>query len=88
MQSWSYAMLSQRLQTTLHRKKFRQFRQCRLSNIWSLSLHMYISGPSHQKTVKVMPSLLRKSAETNAETAARHSTQQPVKLLVGHYLKK
>ena len=35
-----------------------------------------------------MPSLLRKSAETNAETVARHSTQQPVKLLVGHYLKK
>ena len=35
-----------------------------------------------------MLSLPRESAETNAETAARHSTQQPVKFLVGHYLKK
>ena len=35
-----------------------------------------------------MLSLLLKSAETNAETAAWHSTQKPVKILVGHYLKK
>ena len=41
-----------------------------------------------QKKYKVMPSLLWKWAETNAERVARHSTQQPVKLLVGHYLKK
>ena len=61
--------------------------QCRLSNIWSLSLHMYIPGSSRQKNVKAILSLLRKSAETNAETAARHSTMQPVNLLVGHYLK-
>ena len=45
MQYQSYAMLSQRLQATLHRKKFRQFRQCCLNNIWLLCLHMYISGP-------------------------------------------
>ena len=28
---------------------FRQCRQCRLNNFWSLSLHMYISGPARQK---------------------------------------
>ena len=53
MQSWSYALLSQRLLATLHRKKFRQFRQCRLNNVWSLSLHMYISGPSRQKKIQL-----------------------------------
>ena len=35
-----------------------------------------------------MLSSLLKSVETNAETAARHSTQKPVKVLVEHYLKK
>ena len=46
-----YAMLSQRLQTTSYRK-IRQFRQC-LNNIWSLCLHMYVSGPSLQKNIKL-----------------------------------
>ena len=75
MQSWSYAMLFQRLQVTFHRKKFRQFREFRLNNTWSRSLHMYISGPSRKKKKKKL-------------SAARHSPQQPVKLLAGHYLKK
>ena len=35
-----------------------------------------------------MLSLLWKSAETNAEKAAWHSTQQPVKILVVHFLEK
>ena len=59
-----------------------------MNNIWSLSLHMYISGPSRQKKYKDMLSLLWKLAETNAETASQHSSQQPVNLLVEHYFKK
>ena len=35
-----------------------------------------------------MLSLLWKSAETNAEKVAWHSTQQPVKSLVVHFLEK
>ena len=54
MQSWPYAMLCQRLQATFHRKKFRQFSECRLNNIWSRSLHMSGSGPSRQKRYKVI----------------------------------
>ena len=38
-----------------------------------IMLYMYISGSSRQKNIKL--------------SAARHSTQQPVKLLVRHYLK-
>ena len=41
-----YAMLFQRLQTTLPKNKSRQ---CRLNYIWSLRLHIYILGPSCQK---------------------------------------
>ena len=66
------AVLQQRLQATFHREKIRQFRECRLNNIWSRSLHMYISRPVRQK--KKLP-------------AAQQTNQQPVKLLVGHYLK-
>ena len=33
-------------------KLFRQFRQC-LNNIWSLCLHIYVSGPSVQKNIKL-----------------------------------
>ena len=35
-----------------------------------------------------MLSLLLKSAETNAEITTRYFTQETVKLLVGHYLRK
>ena len=48
-------------------------------------IYIYISGPSCQKVI--LP-LLWKSALTKAEAAARHSTQQPVKLIVGRYLNK
>ena len=51
--SRSYAVLSKRLQTTLHKIKFRQIRKCRLNNIWPLCLHMYISGPSRQKNINL-----------------------------------
>ena len=40
------------------------------------------------KKCKVMLSLLLKSTETNAEITTRYFTQEPVKLLVGHYLRK
>ena len=50
------AVLQQRLQAIFHRKKIRQFRECRLNNIWSRSLHMYISGPSRQQKCKVISS--------------------------------
>ena len=57
MQSWFYGMLFQKLQATFHRKKSRQFRKYRLNNIWSNSLHMYISGPSPETKYKVISSL-------------------------------
>ena len=50
--------------------------------------YVYIRSLTSKKIYKVRLSLLWKQAETNSETAAPHSTQQPVKLLVGHYLKK
>ena len=59
--------------------------------LWTTSCHsvyLCIYQVLDVKKYKVMLSLLWKLAETNAETAARHSTQQPVKFLVGHYLKK
>ena len=52
------------------------------------SLYICIYEVLHVKKYKVILSLLWKSAETKAETAARHSTQQLVKLLVGCCLKK
>ena len=60
MQSWSYVMLSQRLQAILHRKKFRQFRQCRLNNIYlvTLFIYVYIRSFTSKKIYKVMLSLL------------------------------
>ena len=50
---FNFPMLSQRLQATLHRKRIRQCWQCRLNNIWSLCLYMYISGHSHKKNIKL-----------------------------------
>ena len=55
----------------------------------TLFTYVYIRSFTSKKNIaKVMLSLLWKSAETKAETAARYSTQQPVKSLVGRYLKK
>ena len=53
----------------------------------TLFTYVYIRSFTSKK-YKVMLSLLWKSAETNAETAIRHSTQQLLKHLVGHCLKK
>ena len=43
----------QKLQATLYKKKFKQFRQCYLINIKPLSLHMYVSGPSRERNIKL-----------------------------------
>ena len=69
MQSWFYGMLFQKFQATFHRKKFRQFREYRLNNIWSRSLHMYISSPSRQTKYKVISSL--KFYRTTGQTFSR-----------------
>ena len=56
-------------------------------HLLTLFIYVYIRSFTSEK-YKVFFSLLWKSAETKAETAAWHSTQQPVKHLVGHHLKK
>ena len=53
----------------------------------SLYIYAYIRSFTSKKC-KIMLSLLWKSTETNAEKAAWHSTQQPVKSLVVHFLEK
>ena len=99
----AYAMLPERLQTTLHKENvpFNVNGLCNLAyaicnvlpqapsnisqeknhaiqgmlfqqHLVTLFTYVYISGPLRQKNIKL--------------SATRDSTQQPVKLLVGHYL--
>ena len=63
MQSWSYALTNHDVvpeaQSNIAQEKIQAIPvMCRF-NSWSLSLHMYLPGPSHQKNMyKVMLSLL------------------------------
>ena len=68
-----YAMLFQRLQTTLPKNKSRQ---CRLNYIWSLRLHIYILGPSCQKrNIWNYPSFILEIGQT----ARLHETRSELK---------
>ena len=54
-------------------EKIQAIQGTRLNSIWSRSLHIYQVDHVKQN-IKLL--------------GAQHSTQQPLKLLVGHYLKK
>ena len=85
MQSWSYAM--SHAPSIIAREKLQAIQAISFEqHMVTLFTYVYIRSFLSKK-YKVMLSLPWKFTETNAETVAWYSTQQPVKLLVRCYLK-
>ena len=83
MQSWSYAILFQRLQATFHWKKFRQFREYHLNNIWSRSLH--IRSFTSKKNIYIKLSAARQFAQLLVRHYLKSKTfSQPCNIVKTH----